>query len=108
MGVTEHGLAAIVKTRGNKDVHVILRGGTSGPNFSAAHIQKTIEIISKKREFPSIMVDCSRQYFHFARYSICTQCTQMETRKKITGISRLCSIAYASNFGQVKSISQES
>jgi len=75
MGVTENGLAAIVKTRGNKDVHVILRGGTSGPNFSAEHIQKTIEIVSKKREFPSIMVDCSRQYFHLAHSSVCTQCT---------------------------------
>ena len=71
MGVTEQGLASIVKTRGNKDVHVILRGGTSGPNYSAEHIQKTLEIISKKREFPSIMVDCSREYFYLIPFGIC-------------------------------------
>ncbi|KAF8259683.1 hypothetical protein EI94DRAFT_1902796 [Lactarius quietus] len=35
MGVTEQGIASIVKTRGNQDVHVILRGGTKGPNYSA-------------------------------------------------------------------------
>lgn len=59
MGVTEQGLAAIVKTRGNHDVHVIFRGGTSGPNYSAEHVQKAVESISKKRGFPSIMIDCS-------------------------------------------------
>ncbi|KAG2005951.1 3-deoxy-7-phosphoheptulonate synthase [Coprinopsis cinerea AmutBmut pab1-1] len=61
MGVTEQGLAAIVKTRGNQDVHVILRGGNSGPNYSAEHVAKAVENIEKKRKgvFPSIMIDCS-------------------------------------------------
>ncbi|THH00795.1 hypothetical protein EW026_g1810 [Hermanssonia centrifuga] len=61
MGVTEQGLAAIVKTRGNQDVHVILRGGTSGPNYSAEHVQKAAAAITKARpqHHPSIMVDCS-------------------------------------------------
>ena len=61
MGVTEQGLAAIVKTRGNQDVHVILRGGTKGPNYSAEHVQDYAKTLSKKRDFPSIMVDCSRR-----------------------------------------------
>lgn len=59
MGVTEQGLAAIVKTRGNQDVHVILRGGTSGPNYGAEHIDIAIKSIERKRKFASIMVDCS-------------------------------------------------
>ncbi|KDR74194.1 hypothetical protein GALMADRAFT_16940, partial [Galerina marginata CBS 339.88] len=66
MGVTEQGLAAIVKTRGNKDVHVILRGGTKGPNFASEHVRKAAEDIEKKakkaqdeKPFGSIMVDCS-------------------------------------------------
>lgn len=64
MGVTEQGLAAIVKTRGNQDVHVILRGGTSGPNYSPEHIQAATAAIAKARPncYPSIMVDCSRKY----------------------------------------------
>ncbi|KAJ3515727.1 hypothetical protein NLJ89_g1580 [Agrocybe chaxingu] len=69
MGVTEQGLAAIVKTRGNKDVHVILRGGTKGPNFASEHVRKAAEDIEKKgmtnsdggAPFASIMVDCSRK-----------------------------------------------
>ncbi|TFK69814.1 3-deoxy-7-phosphoheptulonate synthase [Pluteus cervinus] len=59
MGVTEQGLAAIVKTRGNKDVHVILRGGSKGPNFAAEHVQEAVKNIHKKSEWASIMVDCS-------------------------------------------------
>lgn len=60
MGVTEQGLAAIVKTRGNQDVHVILRGGTKGPNFSSEHVRAAATTIEKKRPWASIMVDCSR------------------------------------------------
>ncbi|KAF8990249.1 3-deoxy-7-phosphoheptulonate synthase [Cyathus striatus] len=59
MGVTEQGLAAIVKTRGNNDVHVILRGGTKGPNYAAEHVRAAATTIEKKRPFASIMVDCS-------------------------------------------------
>ena len=63
MGVTEQGLAAIVKTRGNQDLHVILRGGSSGPNYSAEHVTKAVTDIEKKRQgkFASVMVDCSRK-----------------------------------------------
>lgn len=59
IGVTEQGLAAIVKTRGNRDVHVILRGGSSGPNYTAEHVQEATKNILKKREQASIMIDCS-------------------------------------------------
>ncbi|KAI0043690.1 3-deoxy-7-phosphoheptulonate synthase [Auriscalpium vulgare] len=61
MGVTEQGIAAIVKTRGNQDVHVILRGGTKGPNYAEEHIKAAASAIEKARPQyrPAIMVDCS-------------------------------------------------
>lgn len=61
MGVTEQGLAAIVKTRGNQDVHVILRGGSRGPNYAAEHVRAAASSIEKARPqaHPSIMIDCS-------------------------------------------------
>jgi 3-deoxy-7-phosphoheptulonate synthase len=61
MGVTEQGIASIVKTRGNQDVHVILRGGTSGTNFSSEHVHEAANVIAKAlpRRHPSIMIDCS-------------------------------------------------
>lgn len=62
MGVTEQGLAAIVKTRGNADVHVILRGGTRGTNFDAESIQTAVAAMKKARpaKHAAVMVDCSR------------------------------------------------
>ncbi|KZV62268.1 3-deoxy-7-phosphoheptulonate synthase [Peniophora sp. CONT] len=61
MGVTEQGLAAIVKTRGNKDVHVILRGGTKGTNYKSEFVRAAADTIEKSKAlpFPSVMIDCS-------------------------------------------------
>ena len=62
MGVTGQGLAAIVKTKGNQDLHVILRGGSKGPNFAAEHVQAAAANMVKARpkNHSSIMIDCSR------------------------------------------------
>ena len=71
MGVTTSGLASIVKTRGNADVHVILRGGTSGTNYDAESVKKVRAKLKKDRPTsrPSIMIDASREfYFPFSCY----------------------------------------
>jgi 3-deoxy-7-phosphoheptulonate synthase len=59
LSVTKQGLAAIVSTRGNPHCHVILRGGSSGPNFSEAHVRQTTEALEKCGLRPAIMIDCS-------------------------------------------------
>jgi 3-deoxy-7-phosphoheptulonate synthase len=61
MGVTEQGLAAIVKTRGNRDLHIILRGGTKGPNYASEYVTAAAAAAKKARpnNHPSIMVDAS-------------------------------------------------
>jgi 3-deoxy-7-phosphoheptulonate synthase len=59
LSVTKHGLAAIVATTGNPQCHVILRGGSSGPNFGEAAIAEATATLSKAGLRPSLMVDCS-------------------------------------------------
>ncbi|GAA5995026.1 hypothetical protein JCM5350_005878 [Sporobolomyces pararoseus] len=64
LGVTESGLAAIVRTAGNPDVHVILRGGTKGTNYDAESVNAAAEAVSKistseKPFLPAVMVDAS-------------------------------------------------
>ena len=59
LSVTKQGLAAIVSTRGNKHCHVILRGGRTGPNYSAEHIAEAGQALSKANLRPALMVDCS-------------------------------------------------
>src|SRR5213594_1900915 len=59
LGVTEQGLCAIVETMGNSDCHVILRGGHTGPNYDAPHVQKVVESL-RGAELPArIMIDTS-------------------------------------------------
>src|SRR3989441_338557 len=59
LGVTEQGLCAIVATRGNPDCHVILRGGQSGPNYDALHVQKTVAALRDAGLNARLMVDTS-------------------------------------------------
>jgi len=59
LGVTEHGLCAIVATRGNVDCHVILRGGESGPNYGAPFVQKTASALRAAGATPRLMIDTS-------------------------------------------------
>jgi 3-deoxy-7-phosphoheptulonate synthase len=59
LSVTKQGVAAIVHTAGNRDTHVILRGGASGPNYDAESIASVCEAL-RKAELPErVMVDCS-------------------------------------------------
>jgi 3-deoxy-7-phosphoheptulonate synthase len=59
LGVNLDGAAAAVDTRGNPNCHVVLRGGSSGPNYSAAHIAQTEALLVKAGLPQSILVDCS-------------------------------------------------
>ncbi|MCC6791994.1 MAG: 3-deoxy-7-phosphoheptulonate synthase, partial [Thermomicrobiales bacterium] len=59
MSVTEQGVAAIVETRGNRDTHVILRGGTSGPNFDAENVGRALQALEKAKLPARLMVDAS-------------------------------------------------
>ena len=59
LSVTKQGLAAIVSTRGNKHCHVILRGGRTGPNYSAEAVGEAVQALGKAGLRPALMVDCS-------------------------------------------------
>jgi 3-deoxy-7-phosphoheptulonate synthase len=59
LGVTEQGLGAIVATRGNRDCHIILRGGQSGPNYDAVSVDKAATALRDAGLPPRLMVDMS-------------------------------------------------
>jgi 3-deoxy-7-phosphoheptulonate synthase len=58
-GVTPVGAAAVVKTAGNPDTHVILRGGRGGPNYEASHIAKALDLVTGAGLPGRLMVDAS-------------------------------------------------
>ena len=59
LSVTKQGVAAIVQTLGNPDCHLILRGGSSGPNHGAAAIAAVSETLQKSGLGAQLIVDCS-------------------------------------------------
>ena len=59
LGVDLEGRASAVTTNGNPDCHIVLRGGSAGPNFSADHIRQTEALLAKSGLTASILVDCS-------------------------------------------------
>lgn len=58
MGMTKMGQAAIFETRGNQDVHIILRGGKA-PNYAAADVEAACQVLSASGLAPWVMVDVS-------------------------------------------------
>ena len=59
LGIDVDGKTCIIKTKGNPWGHLILRGGRSGPNYAAEHLQAAQQSL---REFglpPRVLVDCS-------------------------------------------------
>ncbi|NLY95656.1 MAG: 3-deoxy-7-phosphoheptulonate synthase [Myxococcales bacterium] len=59
LSVTKQGLAAIVATTGNESCHVILRGGSDGPNYGPEAVAHACELLVKAGLTPSVMIDCS-------------------------------------------------
>ncbi len=58
LSVHKNGQVAIVQTRGNRDCHVILRGGKA-PNYDAAHVAAACQEIEAAKLDCTLMVDCS-------------------------------------------------
>ncbi len=57
--LTPAGDPAIMGTTGNEHAHLVLRGGSTGPNYSAAHIRAATDLL-RRHGLPSrLMVDCS-------------------------------------------------
>src|SRR5262245_56289326 len=59
LSVTKQGLAAIVSTKGNDACHVILRGGTSRPNYQAEEVAAAARVLQKAGLPSRLMIDCS-------------------------------------------------
>ncbi|MGN0860780.1 MAG: 3-deoxy-7-phosphoheptulonate synthase [Candidatus Spyradosoma sp.] len=58
--VTKDGVVAIFETQGNKDAHVILRGGSrTGPNYGEEYIRECEEKLTAANLPASVVVDCS-------------------------------------------------
>jgi 3-deoxy-7-phosphoheptulonate synthase len=59
LGINSQGQVSVFTTRGNPYGHIVLRGGTSGPNYDSVHIRLCEDALDKAGVARNIMVDCS-------------------------------------------------
>ncbi|GAA3293910.1 3-deoxy-7-phosphoheptulonate synthase [Arthrobacter citreus] len=59
LGIDGGGRASMVSTAGNPDTHVILRGGTAGPNFSAPDVAAATHALAARNLNPRLVIDAS-------------------------------------------------
>ncbi|MGI9328362.1 MAG: 3-deoxy-7-phosphoheptulonate synthase [Pseudomonadales bacterium] len=59
LGINQAGQVAVIETRGNPRAHIVLRGGSDGPNYSASHIDACEQALEQIDVTANIMVDCS-------------------------------------------------
>jgi 3-deoxy-7-phosphoheptulonate synthase len=57
--LTREGAPAVMGTAGNRFCHLVLRGGSGGPNFDAASIAAAVDRLRRHDLPPRVMVDCS-------------------------------------------------
>jgi 3-deoxy-7-phosphoheptulonate synthase len=58
-GIDGLGRGAVVETSGNPDCHVILRGGSTGPNHDTDSVARAIDDLATAGLPPRVMIDCS-------------------------------------------------
>ncbi len=61
LGISQEGQASAVSTRGNPHCHIVLRGGSSGPNYNADHVRDTRQALEKNGLRAAIMIDCNHE-----------------------------------------------
>ena len=59
LGISPAGQVSVVHTKGNEAVHLVMRGGNKGPNYSPDHITAAEQALLAIQKQPAIMVDCS-------------------------------------------------
>ena len=59
LGINSQGSAAIVRTRGNRYGHVVLRGGVDRPNYDSVSISLAEKALTKAGLPLNLVVDCS-------------------------------------------------
>ncbi|HMV72714.1 MAG TPA: 3-deoxy-7-phosphoheptulonate synthase [Pseudomonadales bacterium] len=59
LGIDSKGRVAVIHTRGNPHGHIVLRGGTQGPNYDSVHIALCERELAAAGVPRNIVVDCS-------------------------------------------------
>jgi len=61
LGIDGRGATALVRTRGNPDGHIVLRGGGGRPNYDAGSVAAAARLAAARGVVRGVLVDCSHE-----------------------------------------------
>ena len=59
LGINRQGQVSVFTTKGNPYGHIVLRGGSAGPNYDSVHVKLCEQALEKAGVPVNLMVDCS-------------------------------------------------
>jgi 3-deoxy-7-phosphoheptulonate synthase len=59
LGIDPSGHVGVVRTRGNPHTHLVLRGGSLGPNYSSTQVSAAVSALEKAQINARVLIDCS-------------------------------------------------
>jgi 3-deoxy-7-phosphoheptulonate synthase len=59
LGIDENGRVGVVRTAGNPHTHLVLRGGSSGPNYGQDAVQRAVASLEEAGVNPRVLIDAS-------------------------------------------------
>lgn len=59
LGINAQGQVSVVTTKGNPYAHVVLRGGSNGPNYDSVHVAQCEKMLEDGGVSSNIVIDCS-------------------------------------------------
>lgn len=59
LGINSQGQVSVVTTKGNPYAHVVLRGGSAGPNYDSVNVAQCEAALVRGKVSGNIMIDCS-------------------------------------------------
>ena len=88
LGMDQDGFTTIVRTKGNRFGHVVLRGGRLRTNYDAASITEAVAALQKAGQDSSLMVDCSHANAN-KQYAQQEEVARSVIDQRVTGSSAL-------------------
>jgi len=58
-GINMNGLPTVIKSNGNPDCHIILRGGKTGPNYNRKQVNSICNCLASSTINKALIIDCS-------------------------------------------------
>lgn len=98
LGINGQGQVSVIHTKGNPYAHVVLRGGSGGPNYDSVHIKLCEQELEKANLRPNIMVDCSHANSN-KNYELQPLVMENVTNQILEGNQSIVGVMIESNLG---------